>query len=712
MRITEAGNVGIGTTTPGSILDVQSTAAAIGTTLKVSNTSASGGNYLQLDRATNSRVNSLNFSTAGVEDWSLGVLRNAGNATQIFSLSYQSAGNINSTGFAVTNTGNVGIGTTSPVAKLHVAGSTYIRNDNTTNQLTIDNDSVGTNASPQYSDILFGGYSTSLRARIRGVDRASNTTIGGLILQSSTDGTTLVDRLFLNGNGESYFYNNSSEVMRITSAGNIEFGKGLNSPKVFSFEADTTGVGNSLGGFQWKNTQWDSNIRASINAITDTALANGALIFSTGATNANATEKMRITSDGNVGINDTAPSDKFVVNGRARINGTNALAFGNNAGGYAQIAVSGATTGNLLFSTYDGAALGERMRITTTGNVGIGTTTPLSSLQVSKNQTSDTAITVTNGGTVGATTTMSFVLQEGGTPQGWFRRYKDNSGLNEIGFSTDLSFSGNVTTTKVERMRITSTGNVGIGTTSPSAKLDLYSSSGGVSFKTYTATTNYTEHSYSKDAGFFIDSYQSVAGSPYTKTTDLVANGDSGAESQMRFFTATTATSPSERMRITSGGNVGIGTTSELARTTILSDSSAQAIGLIGRSADNISTIRWWNNAGNSIYTAIESNANYTIYNTVTNGYAGFYTNNTERMRITSTGNVGIGTTSPTQKLDVVGNAKISGSVQVGDDSATASATNVGATRYRSDANNSYVDMVMQTGASTYAWVNIVQNNW
>ena len=46
------------------------------------------------------------------------------------------------------------------------------------------------------------------------------------------------------------------------------------------------------------------------------------------------------------------------------------------------------------------------------------------------------------------------------------------------------------------------------------------------------------------------------------------------------------------------------------------------------------------------------------------------------------------------------------------DDSSTASASNVGTLKYYTYGNNSYVDMCMQTGASTYAWVNIVQNNW
>ena len=45
-------------------------------------------------------------------------------------------------------------------------------------------------------------------------------------------------------------------------------------------------------------------------------------------------------------------------------------------------------------------------------------------------------------------------------------------------------------------------------------------------------------------------------------------------------------------------------------------------------------------------------------------------------------------------------------------DATAASISNVGTMRYRVSGNNSYVDIVMQTGAATYAWINIVQNNW
>jgi hypothetical protein len=67
---------------------------------------------------------------------------------------------------------------------------------------------------------------------------------------------------------------------------------------------------------------------------------------------------------------------------------------------------------------------------------------------------------------------------------------------------------------------------------------------------------------------------------------------------------------------------------------------------------------------------------------------------------------VGIGTASPNSKLQV------NGGVQIADDTDAASADKVGTLKYRVSGNNSYVDMCMQTGATTYAWINIVQNNW
>ncbi len=69
-------------------------------------------------------------------------------------------------------------------------------------------------------------------------------------------------------------------------------------------------------------------------------------------------------------------------------------------------------------------------------------------------------------------------------------------------------------------------------------------------------------------------------------------------------------------------------------------------------------------------------------------------------------GKVGIGTTDPKSALQV------NGGMQVADDTDTAAADKVGTLRYRSDSNNSYVEMCVQTGATTYAWVIIHQETW
>lgn len=87
------------------------------------------------------------------------------------------------------------------------------------------------------------------------------------------------------------------------------------------------------------------------------------------------------------------------------------------------------------------------------------------------------------------------------------------------------------------------------------------------------------------------------------------------------------------------------------------------------------------------------------------------YTNSINRVNIKDTGEVGIGKIA-TEKLDVEGNIKASGSIQVGNNTDTASSSNEGAIRYRTDSNASYIDMCMQTGSGVFSWVNIITNTW
>jgi hypothetical protein len=90
-------------------------------------------------------------------------------------------------------------------------------------------------------------------------------------------------------------------------------------------------------------------------------------------------------------------------------------------------------------------------------------------------------------------------------------------------------------------------------------------------------------------------------------------------------------------MRITSAGNVGIGTTSTGAPLTVLSDNSnAYTFNLLGRSADNASTINFFNNAGSTRY-------GY-LYNDASGMYLGV--NGATKLFINTSGYVGIGSTT------------------------------------------------------------------
>ena len=78
----------------------------------------------------------------------------------------------------------------------------------------------------------------------------------------------------------------------------------------------------------------------------------------------------------------------------------------------------------------------------------------------------------------------------------------------------------------------------------------------------------------------------------------------------------------------------------------------------------------------------------------------------------TTIGSALASTLPPANGLAVQGDVVSYSGVQVGDTANAANSTNAGMLKYRISGNNSYVDMCMQTGAATYAWINIKQNNW
>jgi len=170
-----------------------------------------------------------------------------------------------------------------------------------------------------------------------------------------------------------------------------------------------------------------------------------AMVFGTRANGQNPTERMRIDSSGNVGVGTSSPTARLTVDGAINVKDNFALVLGSNQGGGASILYNG--NGNLDITPRSGFST-----VFTGGNVGIGTTTTLGSLDVARSGSHSLVVRTTSTGDP------SINLQADG----------QNNGLITYSRSGEaLTFSNG----GLEGMRIDTSGNVGIGVSSPSRKL-------------------------------------------------------------------------------------------------------------------------------------------------------------------------------------------------------------------------------------------------
>jgi uncharacterized protein YaiE (UPF0345 family) len=239
------------------------------------------------------------------------------------------------------------------------------------------------------------------------------------------------------------------------------------------------------------------------------------------------------------------------------------------------------------------------------GNVGIGTTTPDSQLVINGSSNS------------------RFNMRAGDTRYGTL--YADN-GVFAVASITSIPLVFG--TNDVEKMRITSGGNVGIGTTNPTT----YSLAG--------------RHFELNDAGGGYSFYHCNT----TTVKSFLASNEADLLTALFTFSnhaLTFGTNNTERMRITSGGNVGVGTgTPSFSNTGV-------GLNVQAASGDG-SYLKVSYSGGNSA--EFRSGLTVAGIGNVSNNPFQFLTNNTERMRITSGGNVLIGTTTDTgDKLQING---------------------------------------------------------
>lgn len=223
-----------------------------------------------------------------------------------------------------------------------------------------------------------------------------------------------------------------------------------------------------------------------------------------------------VRSSGNVGIGTTVPlatldvrsqvmiGDASIsgvayqtlsIGGHTRIHDTYRLQFGSANGGFASIGITGATTGTLTFTTWDGSAFVERLRIVNTnGNVGIGTTSPGNKLEVNGLSGATIQAIFQNSSTSGNYAYNGGIQLGNASNNQNSQIYHTSDGDNTLTFVSNYSSgTGNkfvFAPGGTERVRFQQNGNVGIGHTSPSNKLAVSGSSSIGSNYNIAAPTN------------------------------------------------------------------------------------------------------------------------------------------------------------------------------------------------------------------------------
>jgi hypothetical protein len=520
-------------------------------------------------------------------------------------------GGVASARLVVKDNGNVGIGTNTPTLNtsgrvLHIAAP-----------------------SNEASIIHFTNATTG------------NSATDGLIVGRWSDG---VNYIYTYENEDLQFGAGNAVRMTITSGGSV--GIGTNNP-VNGSKLEVRGSGVWDGGvITLNNTGTGGRVWSIFSTNNSFGQGGGRLLFynTTAGTN-----PMVIDSNDQVGIGNTAPSYLLDVSGVTRatafyaVNDRNQFARGfirltsatNNT---STLDISVEDTITSIYSNYYGGGADQPIRIgtyanltnqlylATSGNVGIGTTTPAFKLDVSGNAAfgavGNVIFTKSNG------SSYSRFLYSGANENVIYTGGTGGLGINNYADSVRL-------------VQITDAGNVGINTTAPTARLQVI----GPADSTYDSTV-------------IIEG----SGTYPSTLTGIVLNAPANTQSHLRFseggspkvqFRYNNGSTQDNKLKVYSWalsqdiftwdiatGNVGIGTVSPTRRLDVR-EGDVQIVANFQNTNTTSSRIKF-----------TDANTGAENVNIGATGTSlAMWTNNTVRMTILSGGNVGIGTTSPIRDL-------------------------------------------------------------
>ncbi|MBF0504326.1 MAG: hypothetical protein HQL14_04400 [Candidatus Omnitrophica bacterium] len=760
---TTSGNVGIGTTVPGSMLAVGATSQfAVSLTGAVT----TSGSYTQTGAGINAFAGNLGVGTNAPQN-----LLAVGPASQFQvapSGAIKTAGGYTQTGAGAntllgitTFSNNVGIGTAVPQALLDISttpgafplfesgpGNVYMQHD-----LEVDGTAFLAEATIGTLNVTEGLTFTSGSSLFSTLTVTGNTylaTVSGNVgINSVAPGQTLdvngtvrilgTNALNLGSDNKASiaasaattpdirFLTNNAEVMRITNGGNV--GIGSASPgyaldvngtvKAIAFVgngAGLTGVSSSGGWTEINTNVFSTGTLVGIGTVLPgnmfavgpasqfTVSPSGAVLTSGSYTQTGS----GINSfSGNVGIGSVSPAYNLDVNGTVKatsfIGGGAQIMGVTTAAGWTEIGTNVYTTGTNvgIGSTSPSHALDVQGSVYLSGNMGIGVTNPAAKLNVVGG--------IQSGSIFGNTSYNAFFNEKVGTGSvvAWAFdvvnngvSYNNNLVMDRgtVGIGIAPSSTGYPDTLNVGGTGYFS-GNVGIGTSAPSAQLQV--GSGNPAFFTSIPSSEFIQNDLEVDGTAYL--VDATIGN-LTVTSGITLTTGSA------LFNTLTVTGPT--YLATTNGNVGIGTVLPAQKLDVIG--SVKAISFIGNGTQitGVTTGAGWTEIGTNVYTtgtnvgigtvspgnllavggasqfavspagSISTSGSYTQSGTGANTLTGNTAFNASPISATFAGNVGINSVAPGQMLDVNGTVRITGtsSLNLGSDNTAAIAPSASTT--------------------------------
>ena len=506
------------------------------------------------------------------------------------------------------SSGLIGIGTTTPAQKLDINGDVLI------NGLIAGRGTGNINTNAVLGRLAFNFNTTGFQ----------NVAIGNLALYSNTTGANNVA------------IGNSALSANTTANHNVAIGHN-------SMLSNTTGFQNTAVGIQslGQNTTGENNTGIGNGAlgVSTTGYENVALgtnagrYITAGGNNTTSNQSVYIGADTRASANGN--TNEIVIGKSAIGNGSNSVTLGNASITKTVLRENvgvGTVSPDSALTVVNGAYFQRGIRAS-----GLPTAPGTKALRINANGTLSIADTLANG--ISGTGTTNYIPKfTSSSAIGNSNIYDDgtNVGIGTTSIGSRLQVNGNAAigysaSTAAPTNGLAVSGNVGIGTTLPDRLLVISATNPSMSIKS-TTTTGFSEL-------YFGDSAADLGWLGYAHNGDYMYFGVNNAE----------------RMRITSGGNIGINTTSPNVSgfNRALTISSANS-GIELTSSTNV------------LEGSIGSNTAGLILEGIGTSGMRFFTSasgaTSERMRINSAGNVLIGTTTDAgQKLQVNGSGLFTG---------------------------------------------------